>query len=181
MIFQRAHVSSAVMKAQVSTKLSGPHIELGLGISLPSGYRITASSADWDFTVELRARIESFRLVVDELRLARTDEGSGIDADALRAVPVRELLSEGVAKGFALASGRRDPLLDEDPKRLGEADRARRATAIYRLAVLLGEPATEAVAHDLKVSRPTAARAIARARELGYLGRAIPTVQGEEA
>jgi hypothetical protein len=56
-----------------------------------------------------------------------------------------------------------------------------RVVTIYRAALDRGDPATQAVADELHLARSTAARWVAKARERGLLGPALPGQAGERS
>lgn len=164
---------------QVTTEPS-KWVHLDLGVRVATSLRIDADDDSWPFTVRATASAEGARLVVDSITFRRK-EGvpDGINADGLRAVPIGDLLRRALARSVKFASSP-DPTMSADPTELDEQARLRRAAVVYRLASLEGAKATQAVGQDLGVSRATAGRIIARARELGLLGAAIGPRSGEE-
>ena len=135
--------------------------------------------------------------------------GGAVPATALRHLEIRRMLREAPQRVADYAAGREllgqedativDTAIDLDgarrnirivmSDRRAKAARNPRGKAIrvdlaevantYRKARQLGQPPTLAVAHEHHVSRTTASRWIARCRDQGLLGRAIPGSAGE--
>jgi hypothetical protein len=55
----------------------------------------------------------------------------------------------------------------------------RRVAALYRAALERGDPPTQTVGDEMHAGRSTAARWVAKARERGLLGEALPGKAGE--
>jgi hypothetical protein len=160
------------------TKPSG-WINIGLGVRVAERCTIRATDDAWPFEVELETLVEGSRTVVQRVELRRlrgADEG--VTPDGLRAVPLGEIVRRALTKTVRFASTPHTTM-SADPAGLEESERLERAAVIYRLAALGGDPATQAVAQDLGVSRATAGRIVARAREQGLLGPAVGTRAGE--
>jgi hypothetical protein len=154
---------------------------LGLGVRVATKYAIDVDHDDWPFAAKVAAHVESGRLIATVVTFrARDGERAGVNADGLRSLPIGEVLRRALAAGTRFASTP-DPIMSADPSELGQEERLRRAAVVYRLAALEGEKATNAVATDLGVSRATAGRLVARARDDGFLGAAIGPLAGEEA
>jgi hypothetical protein len=107
---------------------------------------------------------------ITELWVAsRTDERVPVTTGLLRQIPLRTLVE--LAVGTTLRSlNLAEVLVAEDVAGTAGNNEMREVVHRYRIARLVGAAPTEAVAVALGVSRATAARRVARARELGLLG-----------
>ena len=154
-------------------------LKVGLGVRVAERLSVVVEDDGWPFTARLDVVVENFRPVVEAVTLRRVEGAAdGVNADALRALPVGAIVRSSVRSAVDFAS-RPSPILEADARDLHDDDRLRRVAVVYRLATLDGSPATQAVAADLGVSRPTAGRLIARARDAGHLGAALGTRAGE--
>jgi hypothetical protein len=132
-------------------------------------------------------------LVPGEPRYAVTRlevKGDAVTTEGLRQVPVGRLMRAAIEDAVGQARRRRDGSLAIEwpggkrpplPKRReGPSDELLAYVALmYRLAHLVGEAPTEYVRRDLDVARATAGRWLAKARDKGLLGEAIPRQAGE--
>jgi hypothetical protein len=102
----------------------------------------------------------------------------------LTATPNGRIVSEpaGADVDPAAYGEKLEALSEHKPPRRGQPvtdDELRSAAHLYRKALAEGKPPTGAVAEGLFLSRATAGRRVAMARERGFLGKALPRAAGE--
>jgi hypothetical protein len=120
--------------------------------------------------LEIRVRIAPINGTYEVTRLSMTStsgDDQPIPAEALRQLPLRTLVRQAVgANLLTLNIGQKITAVDgEDAK----GSELRKVALAYRIARLVGEAPTKAVEESLGVSRATAARRVAEAREAGAL------------
>ncbi len=153
-------------------------------IRYPIDVTVTDASLPFDIDMHVVADDESNIMVCDDMRLRRRPDGPPITSASLRSIPVREIVQEiaercaeplrqpddggwnfgaGVSDSATVRPHRRGArmLLDADLPEVAE---------VWRAASDVGSRATTmAVKDHFNVSRPTAARAVQRAREAGLI------------
>lgn len=149
---------------------------------------------DWEYTGDPpfdAAGIAVFvdgRFVVESLTLKRVDGGPPITNEQLRLVPVAELVRKGIKRAVEVSVRTSGVMLGlssdwtdvAELRKAGATDETLQyVSARYRMAYACWDPATDAVADAIGVSRATAGRWIAKARRAGYLGPAVGTKAGE--
>lgn len=159
------------------------------GVLAPALVRVTAhpdGADDLAVRVDLVVELVDGRYVVTDLRASQVDGGPPIDSRQLRAVPVAEIVADGVrpyvlANADGGAGGPWQPLtVGPDDVADGPSDRAiRKVAQVYRYAWMCGLPPTATVAEITGLKRATAANWIGRARDRGYLGAAQERRAGE--
>ena len=121
------------------------------------------------------------------LTLVSSDE-QPLTATRIR-IPLGELVEEATVLAASHGEARYDPqeflssltaAMTPAPGKLLPRERLEEAADVYRYALRLGQPPTNAVAEALNVSRSTAGRYVVRARRAGLLGPAVPGRAGEE-
>lgn len=157
-------------------------------VRIYSPFTVTAEVADLDVEVDVVAvpaeGERAGRLVCRELRVRQRDDGPAVTGEALRSVPVA-FLTQAAARqmartdapdvlpgvGSELAVG---PLITAKLAELGKQGPTEEVLAtaayLYRLAVVIGYGPRSAIEEAFGVSRSTAGRWIALARERGHLG-----------
>jgi len=176
---------------QIETKAVGRAgtVELAEGVRVPKRFSTIVRPERADtlpYNVELMVGVENGRFVVDSLTARRRDGGPPVTSDGLRDVPVASLLRQAAQQMLVGLEDVDDDssgaLVDDVQGLLNDAQSETRLRAIarsYRVAALLGDPPTQAVADAFGVARSTAGRWIAQAREMGVLGPALPRRAGE--
>ncbi len=159
---------------------------LGDGLAVPSPVTITVTGEPFDLV--LAVELQGGRFVCRDLRVTQVDGGPPVTGEALRRIPVSEVirtaLEDTIVRGEQIG-----PELWEaapmgaprrDIARHGPTDEAlKHVAAIYRFTHALGESPTKGVQERLGLPRSTAARWVALARERGYLGAASVGKAGE--
>jgi hypothetical protein len=169
--------------------LSLDEIEFPAGLALPPV--VMAMVPDLDgHGVEAKIIYDGERYVCAELRMWQLDGGPPVTGEAIRAVPVKHLVrrairmqlyeptewdDRGWESRFELMPAAKPP---PDAKRHGTDEMARWVAQVYQLAVALNEPPTKTVQDELGVSRATAGRWVAEARERGLLP-PVPAREGD--
>ena len=102
-------------------------------------------------------------------------EGATVTADLLRNLAIRRLVAEAVlavnAFRFIGVVKNAKAAIESFDAKSGPTDEALNAVAaVYRRALMVGEPPTKAVVDDLGLARSTAGRWVMKAREKGFLG-----------
>lgn len=157
----------ATMTTTMTTRRRG-RVDIGGGLTIPA--EITATAEDISgYAVQITAGYDadSGRYVTRRLMVQAND--GEVTSEGIRAIPVASVLRLTV-------TGVVGPMLFREvgqPAPVGKAgpteETLRAVARIYRLAVLLGGPATQQVAISLGVPRSTAGRWVTRARDRGYL------------
>ncbi len=169
-------------------------VELGDGVSVPGQYR-----AKWELpskhVVEIVVAFERGVPVVNSITVERAEGLPSLSGTELRQIPIAHIVEEA-ARRLAMvttltadggsfitfpAKGRRQAKADAQVRpamrrRTITPDLLRDVARIYRSNP--SEP-TAAVRDAFEVSPATASRWVERAREDGFLGRAIPGKPGE--
>lgn len=144
--------------------------ELGDGLKLPTTVTVTSTDVG-GYDVELHAEYDqdAGRYVARSAEV-RAGDGAEVTGEALRSIPVATILRDGVMSALqatVLLNGERPPA---DAGKAGPtAETLRWVARIYRLALLLGDAPTQAVAAGLSIPRSTAGRWVTRARDRGLL------------
>lgn len=99
-------------------------------------------------------------------RQGLADIAAHVAADPATSAEIREMLTERAGE------------LRSSTRRLHDADHFGRVAAIYSRAWEAGDPPTRAVAKEMNATRSAAAKWVARARQLGLLGRTEQRVAG---
>lgn len=155
------------------------------GITFPRRFRARGRT-DGDLEIELVVGFDDDRgrMVVERLEVRRGERP--VDAEALRTIPITEIVRVGTFRSFgadlsdpsaghavALAAGFDPASVASEgptPRVLGLV------AAIYRVAYVAGDKPTHAVAEWMKVPRSTAGRWVLMARRKGLLA---PTTRGK--
>ncbi len=167
--------------------IDGPVIKFPAGLVTPSRLLLTVEDPE-GYDLELEIAFEGDRYVCRELRMRQREGGPPVTGEALRDVTVRNYVRTGIRLAVMKeeqapdgTSVLRSALGRKPPKGLakqGPTDEVLRWVAqIYGLAVALNEPPTKSVQDELGVSRATAGRWVAEARNRGLLP---PLNEGEE-
>ena len=101
-------------------------------------------------------------------------EGATVTADLLRNLAIQRLVFEAVAGGarLVLVNQNAKAAIESFDAKSGPTDEALYAVAaVYRRALMVGEPPTKAVVDGLGLARSTAGRWVMKAREKGFLGK----------
>jgi hypothetical protein len=136
------------------------------------------------YDLDFDAVFEAGRFVVEQLTVHRRSDGPPVTTEGLREIPVAALLRAAVefnVKHTAQtgATGRTTSWLEVQRRGSSPSDLELEIVAgAYRAAYAAGAPPTQAVMEKLGVSRSTASRRIALARERGLLGPATPRKAG---
>lgn len=138
------------------------------------------------YNLQGRVLLEDGRYVVDELVISRRKGAPPITTEALRAVPVAQIVRDGLhdnfrsmMEGVGLRPAQNPPGTLAEAVRTGTDEGLQLVAAIYRLAYAFGYSPTAGLAEAFRTSRATAGRWIAAARERGFLGPAVGTKAGE--
>ena len=149
----------------------GELVDLGNGIRAWSRITVTTAMPEEPALAVLAVlRLSSGAYVVDELSLRGDGVGEVVTAETLRRVPLRTLVRDAVAQVVAAVNASDDVLSGPEGGRREEDVQLRRVALLYRQARLSGEAPTKYVQEVLGVSRATAARRVAAARERCFLG-----------
>lgn len=176
---------------RVTTRAAGTfgrNVSLGGDLTGPVSVEIRDDDAA-GYKLRMVAVLENGRYVVDELSVTRRAGGPPVTGEALRSIPVTNVLRTGVQKHFMRAErtgGRTTRLtpvtMPDDVAAItanGPTDEALRWVAdIYRAAYALGDSPTQAVEQDLQLARSTAGRWVSLARKRGFLDPAEPGKAG---
>lgn len=151
-------------------------IDIGDGITIPAEVGATAYTAG--FVVEVTAAYDagSGRYVARRV-VVQAEGGQEVTGEVLRGITVAQMVRLATQNSF----GRQ---LAEWPAELAKVgpttETLQQVARIYRLALLLGDAPTNAVASALGVPRSTAGRWVTRARDRGFLTVIDPrAVRGE--
>lgn len=157
------------MRTQGHVPTNRQLVDIGDGHKVPS--EITAIAEDVDgYTVTLTAvyRPASGRYEAREMTV-RSENGQEVSGEALRSVPVATILRDGIMSALQAATAL---TFGPPPSDLGKRptqEALEWVARIYRLALLVGEAPTQAVAGALDLPRSTAGRWVMRARDRGLL------------
>lgn len=148
-------------------------MKVGPGIAVPA--RVTVIAEDCaGVDVELEVVPEGGRLVAQEVRVSRREGGPPVTGDAIRSIPIATLTKHAAV--HALTYKERDGYTEWSPRLLTpeiieqvrdngpDAASLEWVAYLYRVALLMGEPPTQAVAQALDLPRSTAGRWVAMAR-----------------
>jgi hypothetical protein len=127
--------------------------------------------------VELVAEVQNGTYVVSDLRCSRKRGGPGVTGEAIRAVPVKRILTEGAIRANRGLHPGPDVAEIRDQ---GPTEESLHVVAyVYRMAHLVGDPPTRAVASAIGLPYSTAARWVQHARQAGFLRPADKRRPGE--
>lgn len=144
-------------------------IDIGDGVKIPAEITVTTDDVNgYEVTLVAAYTADGGRY---EVRSLTVRGGGEVTGKALREIPVATILRNGV---LAEINRLLPPLLSAGlpPERLRGAVQEqmfRWVAARYRLALLLGDSPTQAVANSLDVPRSTAGRWVTRTRDRGLL------------
>jgi len=128
--------------------------------------------------VELSAALDGGRYVVSEVRCTRRLRGPEITGELVRRIKVADILRIGALLANKVLAGPRG-----DPAALraqGPTEESLRVAArVYRMAHLVRDNPTRAVASAFGIPHSTAARWVQQARQAGFLGPARSRRPGE--
>ena len=143
---------------------------LGLGVTMPMALKTTVTRSDWSFSVTMTLANAPDGAVVKRLDIEAAGAGVSLTSADLRTIAVDRIVRY-VQQEQVEAAGRHkwDRTVTADPASLSPSERLERVAMAYRLATIMRENATEAVAADLRVSRATAGRLVRRCRDEGLL------------
>ncbi len=174
------------------------HVELRDGYYVPSRFLAVSDAVSLDVEVgnDGVPRCRRLELVASP--------GEAITSESLRRVPVARLLRQataGAARQFEPLEPGGEPvfqLVPSAPREVADFyrryvtdtrrprrgvpvsdDHLKQVAELYRAALDRGDPPTQTVADAMHAARSTAARWIAKARERGFLGAALPSQAGE--
>jgi hypothetical protein len=157
-------------------------IPMGAGVLAPQRFFARIDDPQLPVVVELDVDVQDGRYVATRMTLVARKRTQPVSSDTLRMIPISELVTRAAVQA-PVGTSHASPLGDKtaaEIRAMGLTDDVLEAIAsTYRMAVLCNIPATEAVAERLEVSRATAGRWIARARERGYLAPARVGQSGE--
>ena len=139
--------------------------------------RVKASGRDLPCDAELVAEVENGTYVVSEVRCSRRRGGPEISGETIRAVPVTRILRAGALdanRGLHPGPDAAE-IRDQGPTE----DSLHVVAYVYRMAHLVREPPTKAVASAIGLPYSTAARWVQEARRAGFLRRADKRRPGE--
>jgi hypothetical protein len=143
--------------------------DVGAGLKGPSIVEVLAHLPE-HAGLEIRVRIAPINGTYEVTSLSMTSasgDDQPIPAEALRQLPLRTLVRQAVgANLLSLNIGQRITAVDGEDAKGAEL---RQVALAYRIARLVGDAPTKAVEKSLGVSRATAARRVAEAREEGAL------------
>jgi hypothetical protein len=159
----------AVVKENVHLKLTPDgdlSTDIGGGITGPAGIDVVVSLDNHE-SAEVVIRVTPMSGVyrVTDLHVTATG-GTWISTDLLRELPLRTILREAL-ETMLWSENVRDLLGDFDYPE--EEMRLRETAFAYRMARAFGDPPIVAVMEEHGVSRSTATRLVAAAREAGFL------------
>ena len=102
-------------------------------------------------------------------------EGATVTADLLRNLAIQRLVVEAVhvvnaSQIVAVNQNAKAAIESFDAKSGPTVEALHAVAAVYRRALMVGEPPTKAVVDDLGLARSTAGRWVMKAREKGFLG-----------
>jgi hypothetical protein len=129
--------------------------------------RVKAWGRDLPCDVELVAAVENGTYVVSEVHCSRKRRGREVTGEAIRAVPIARILTLGA---MAANSGLHPSPDAAEIRDQGPTEDSLHVVAfIYRLAHMVRDPPTRAVASAIGLPYSTAARWVQQARQAGFL------------
>lgn len=150
-------------------------MEESAGLDIPRWFTIIVQRDGFDAQMHAEYSPESGRYEAREVTIGMSDH-SEVTSDRLRGLPIGALLREGAQAAIKLDSAFAHWQRPERGSSGPTDEELRYAARVYRVAVLLEQPPSAAVAEMLGIT-PSAARNWAtRARDRGYL-----TVQDRRA
>jgi len=181
--------------------INGPGVLVRTGddvrIRVPDPIKVTVTTADWSVDLTVRPDPVTLNPSLAEEVVIRQLGDRPIPLDVLRSLRMGRIVEDIVRehciryekrgnrwvaenfKGDDPSPGEMRKVLTSRRGTVGQAE-IDKAAEVYRAAVADGRrDATMAVAEALRLSRPTAARRVQRAREQGLLGPAAGTKAGE--
>jgi hypothetical protein len=165
-----------------------PFVPLAAGLAVESPIQLNVE--DWEgFDLELLVAAvppdgdRTGRVVCQSLTVRQRAGGPPVTTEVIRSVPVARLTRGVVAEHWQTVDVREHEvsfadarLTEEIAARLREQGPTRESLTwvarAYRLALVLGDPPTQAVERGLGLPRSTAGRWVALARQEGFLGAA---------
>lgn len=154
-------------------------VEVAPGLAMPRMITIDCEGVA-GYNVSMDVAGQDGRLAAVEIRVTQRPGGPPVTGEALRSIPVAAVTKLAGAKvvtfeqkdGYVEMTARvLTPEMVEDIRESGPTKKTLDWVAyLYRLAVLQGEPPTQAVETTLQVPRSTAGRWVAQARRQGFLG-----------
>jgi hypothetical protein len=139
--------------------------------------RVQASGPELPCDVELVAEVENGTYVVSELRCSRKRRGREVTGEAIRTVPIKRILTLGAIDANSGLHPGPDATEIRDQ---GPTEESLHVVAyVYRMAHLVGDPPTRAVASAIGLPYSTAARWVQHARQAGFLRPADKRRPGE--
>jgi hypothetical protein len=168
--------------------------DIGDGVEIPHKVRVIAESVS-GYRVSLSARYDDAvgRYLVASIAV-ETEDGHEVTGEALRKIPVAKIAREGLGAALrrtlfpvvlvassdedsgsaaddlqSSVSIRSDGGSERDVTWLVRESKLRTIARVYRIALLIGDAPTQAVAQYLDVPRSTAGRWVMRARDRGVL------------
>jgi hypothetical protein len=166
------------------------HFGEGFAVVSPFEARFEPDQGDdLPYAITLRAALQEGRFVVESLCAERLPDGEPVTSEGIRGIGIASLLREVTVLSLLLSEergpsvSRRSPIDLPDLRKLaadGVTDEVLRYVAlIYRLGFAVSFAPTGEVVEAFGISRATAGRWIAQARERGYLGKAADRRAGE--
>ena len=156
----------------------GPVEDVGGGLMVGTKLEIEmADDRSLPCDVALTAELRKGRYEVVALTCTRRPNGPEITSELIRTVPVGAVLRRGALDAYKLFSPGANPvrLRAEGPT----DDTLRVVARVYRMAVVVRDDPTRAVASTFDVPRPTASRWVQMARKRRFLGPAEERKAGE--
>lgn len=156
------------------------HRSVAPGLGMQNEVTVSAEVNGYD--VEVLVVAENGRLVAQDVRVSRRPDGPPVTSEVIRSVPVAELTKRAARHVFGLeelpsGAWQMTPILsisESDAARFREAGPTKwtleNVADVYRMALLVGEAPTKAVATTFGIPRSTAGRWVAAAREQRFLG-----------
>ena len=144
-------------------------VDLGDGMQVPTEITATAKGVDGcDVEITAVYSPDAGRYAPRSVTV-RSGEVD-VTGDVLRTIPVAKILRGGVMSALQAVTLLSAGPAPADLGKAGPTDETLRWVArIYRLALLVGDAPTQAVAEGLSVPRSTAGRWVTRARDRGHL------------
>jgi hypothetical protein len=138
---------------------------------------VRATGSDLRCDVEIWAEVENGTYVVSEVRCSRRRGGPEVTGEAIRIVPIKRILTLGAIDAN---SGLHPGPEAAEIRDQGPTEESLHVVAyVYRMAHLVGDPPTRAVASAIGLPYSTAARWVQHARQAGFLRPADKRRPGE--
>ena len=138
---------------------------LGDGLRIPREMSVQSTSTEYECDVSARYDEQAGRYITQRVTVTARD-GHEVTGETLRGIRVAELLRHKTQGTLA-------HLMPRWPRELAEAgptvETLQAVAVIYRLALMLGDSPTQAVAEELGIPRSTAGRWVTRSRDRGFL------------